>query len=409
VTAELGGRSAWDPRGWPWWGQTLGVYAVSRLLLVVVFVRVALVQQANLWTDARPSYFAFVGYLFDGSWYRQIAEQGYPASLPVGADGLVQQNAWAFFPAYPMLVRAVMAVTGGSWVVVAPVVSTLLGAAAVLVVHRVIVVGAPRAVAGWPGLPLATVAAVCAFPTSAVLQVAYTESLALLLVAGALLLILRRRYEWAAVAILALGLTRAVALPMAVVLAVHALVRWRADRTGSDRFGARDRVRVAGLVAVAVVSGFAWPAICGWVTGVPDGYLLTQESWRGLRSVEPFLGWTYVPAFWFGSWAPVVLIGGFGLTALVLLAPSAWRLGRELHTWAAAYVLYLVAVSEPGSSLARFLLLAFPLGATSIGLVSGSRRSRWAWLAGLLVTMAALQILWVRQIWLFNPHGDWPP
>ena len=26
-----------------------------------------------------------------------------------------------------------------------------------------------------------------------------------------------------------------------------------------------------------------------------------------------------------------------------------------------------------------------------------------------LALMVGLQVLWVRTIWLFNPHGDWPP
>ncbi|MCG2799712.1 MAG: hypothetical protein L6367_14400 [Cellulomonas sp.] len=402
-------RRAYDPRTWPWWVQTLAVYAVSRLFLVVVFVRVALVQEANLWTQAQPSYLSYVATLFDGTWYRTIAESGYPATLPVDSQGLVTQNAWAFFPAFPMLVRAVMNLTGGTWIVVAPLVATVLGAAAMVVVHRVITVGAPRAVAAWPGLPLATVAVVCAFPTSGVLQVAYTESLALLLIASALLLVIRRRYEWAALVVIVLGFTRAVALPMAVVVVVHGLVRWQAGRRGEDKLPVRDVVRMGALTVVAVLSGFVWPAVCGWATGVPDGYLLTQESWRWAKTVEPFIGWTYVPQYWFGSWAPVVVVGGLGLTALTILMPSAWRLGRELHAWAASYVLYIAAVAEPGSSLARFLLLAFPLGAATVGVVTSSPRARRRWLALLLIAMLAFQVLWVRQIWLFNPHGDWPP
>ena len=46
--------------------------------------------------------------MFDGSWYRNVAENGYPAELPRGEDGLVQQNAWAFFPLFPMLARGLM-------------------------------------------------------------------------------------------------------------------------------------------------------------------------------------------------------------------------------------------------------------------------------------------------------------
>jgi hypothetical protein len=402
------GRRA-DPRTWPWWGQVLGVYAASRVFTTLVFLWVARFQRANLWTDAHPSYFPWVGLMFDGSWYRQIAEHGYPATLPIGPDGTVEQNAWAFFPLYPALARGVMAVTRLPWEVAAPLLSTVLAGAAMLAVHRCVAEGAPRAVAAWPGLPLATVALVCAFPTTAVLQTAYTEALALLLVAGTLLAIVRRRYGWAALVVLALGLTRAVAPPMAVVVLVHAVVRWRAARRGQDELPARTLAALAGLLAVAAVSGFVWPAICDWVTGTPGGYVQTQESWRGLRSVVPFVGWTYVPQFWFGSAWPLVVVPGFAVVLAVLLAPSAWRLGRELHAWSAAYVLYLAAVVEPGSSLARFLLLAFPLGAATAGAVMGTRRARTGWLLALLALMLGLQVLWVRQIWLFNPTGDWPP
>ena len=402
-------RARTDPRSWPWWGQVLGVYAVTRLFTAAVFVWVARLQLANLWTPAAPSYWKFVGLMFDGSWYRQIAEHGYPATLPVGADGLVQQNAWAFFPLFPGLVRAVMTVTRLPWDVAAPVVATLLGAGAVLLVHRCIVTGAPRAVAAWPALPLATVALVCVFPSSPVLQAGYTESLALLLIAAALLLVLRRRYGAAALVVVALGFARAVALPMAVVVVVHALVRWRDARRGTEPLPARDVVRLAGLGVAAVVSGVAWPLICGWATGVPNAYLLTQESWRGVRTTTPFYGWTYVPQFWFGPWAPLVLAAGFGLTIALLVAPAAWRLGNELHTWSGAYIGYIVAVIEPGSSLARFLLLAFPMGAVTAGLVQRPARARWAAFWAVLVLMVGLQVLWIRTIWLFNPHGDWPP
>lgn len=395
-------------RAWPWWVQVLAIYLATRLIAVVAFVWTARVQQASLWTGANPGYLEYVAVLFDGSWYRQIAEQGYPSTLPVGADGLVQQNAWAFFPLFPMLARGVMTLTGGSWIVVAPLLATVLGAGAVLVVHRAVAAGAPRAVAARPGLPLATVLLVCVFPTAAVLQVAYTESLALLLVATTLLLLIRRRYALAALAVVALGFTRAVALPVAAVVLVHAVVRGVRARRGEEELLPRDVAGILGLGVAALVSGLAWPAIVGCVTGVPDAYLQTQEAWRGVREVTPFLGWTYVPQFWFGAWAVPVMVAGFGLTAAILLHPAAWRLGAELHAWSAAYVGYLVAVVEPGSSLARFLLLAFPLGAATAGVVTAPGRRRW-WLAAIALLMLGLQVLWIRQIWLFAPTGDWPP
>jgi hypothetical protein len=44
-----------------------------------------------------------------------------------------------------------------------------------------------------------------------------------------------------------------------------------------------------------------------------------------------------------------------------------------------------------------------------VGVVTSSPRARRRWLVLLLIAMLAFQVLWVRQIWLFNPHGDWPP
>jgi hypothetical protein len=209
--------------------------------------------------------------------------------------------------------------------------------------------------------------------------------------------------------VIALGFTRAVALPMAVVVAVHAVVRWRAWRAAGQRPPARDLVGIGALAVTAVVSGFVWLAVCAWVTGVPDAYLQTQEAWRGARTTAPFAGWAYVPQFWFGGAAPLVVLAAGVVVVSCLVVPSAWRLGRELHAWSAAYLLYLVAAVEPGSSLARFLLLAYPLGAATAGVVTGPRRVRRAWTAAVVVLMLVLQVVWVWRIWRLVPPSGWPP
>lgn len=104
-----------------------------------------------------------------------------------------------------------------------------------------------------------------------------------------------------------------------------------------------------------------------------------------------------------------MLVAGWGLTFAVMFGPWAWRLGREVHAWSVAYIGYLAAVIEPGSSLARFLLLAFPLAAATAGAVGRTRRGRAAWLAVVVLLMLVLQVVWVRHIWQFNPPADWPP
>ncbi|GAA3797466.1 hypothetical protein [Cellulomonas soli] len=402
-------RGRWDPRTWPWWVQALAVFVAARLVSAVVLVVTAQSQVENYWTPAHPSYLQFTGLMWDAGWYRTIAEQGYPAELPRGADGLVQQNAWAFFPLFPMLARGLMVLTRAPWEVVAPLLATVLGAGAVVVIHRLVERGAPRAVAARPGLPLATVGLVSVFPTAVVLQLAYTEALALLLVAGALLLLVERRYGWLAVVLIALGFTRAVALPMAAVIVVHGVVRWWSARRSGERLGARTWAWLVGVGAAAGVSGVAWPLLCGWVTGEADGYLLTQGAWRGVREIAPFGAWGYVSRFWFGDQAPWVLAAAFALVIATLVVPAAWRLGPELHAWAAAYLLYIAAVVEPGSSIARFLLLAFPLAAVTAGVVTRPRLARRAWYVAVVILMLGLQAVWIWNTWRLTPPSGWPP
>ena len=394
---------------WPWWARALAVYALARAVSAVILLVVASWQVANLWTPASPSYPQFTGLMWDASWYREIAERGYPAELPVGAGGSVQQNVWAFYPLFPVLGRAVMAITGAPWHVAAPLLALVLGGAAMVVIHRAVEVGAPAAVAARPGLPLATVALVAFFPTSVVLQVAYTESLALLLIASALLLLIRRQYALAALVVIALGFTRAVALPMAVVVVVHAGSRWRAHRRGADRLARRDVVGQGVLLLAAGVAGFAWPAVCAAFTGTPDGYLRTQAAWRARPDVVPFVPWLDVARWLGGSWGPLLLAVVLAAVVALVTCPPARRLGPELRAWPVAYLAYLVAVVEPGTPLARFLLLAFPLGAVTAGMVRKPAVRRRIWLAAVVVASGLLQVGWVWTLWRLTPPSGWPP
>ena len=97
---------------WPWWVSVLAVYTASRLFAAGVFLFVASRQEATDAASAAPDYFTFVSRWYDGAWYMAIADHGYPTQLPVDGSGVVGQNAWAFYPLYPMLVHVVMAAGG---------------------------------------------------------------------------------------------------------------------------------------------------------------------------------------------------------------------------------------------------------------------------------------------------------
>ena len=71
--------------------------------------------------------------------------------------------------------------------------------------------------------------------------------------------------------------------------------------------------------------------------------------------------------------------------------------------------MYIVGAIEPGSSLARFLLLAFPLGAVTAGLVTRPPTRRRVWFTLVAVLMAGLQIVWIYNTWRLTPPSGWRP
>ena len=380
---------------WPGWAQALAVYAAARLVSLLILLVAAERQAANLWTGAAPPYLEFAG-IWDGEWYRRIAENGYPLPLPRDPAGQPVQSAWAFYPAYPFLVRAVMVLLGTSWTATAPVVSVLLGAAAAVVVHRLFALAAGHRTA------LVGVLLVVTFPTSPVLQLAYSESLALLLLASALYLLVTRRYVAAVPVVALLGFTRAVALPFAAVVAVHLLRRWWRRR--EHPFRARERLELVVLGATAAVAGVAWPLVVAAATGELGVYAEIQAAWRGgdTRWLTPW--WTASQRA-LGPWlGPVVLVLLAGGTVWALVGRRVRGLPPELSAWCLAYLGYLLVVVEPYTSVFRFLLLAFPLALLVARVVRG-RAHLLAW----VVAFVALQVVWVLELWHFTPPSDLPP
>ena len=87
-----------------WWLKVIVIFAASRVVTTVIMVAFANAQDRTYWTGPKPDYFAFAA-IWDSDWYRIVSIAGYPAQLPIGDDGHVMQNAWAFLPGYPAVVR----------------------------------------------------------------------------------------------------------------------------------------------------------------------------------------------------------------------------------------------------------------------------------------------------------------
>ena len=382
--------------------MVLGVYLLCRLFSAVVIAIVATHQAPVSWTGPHPDYFSMT-VLWDGSWYRHIAEVGYPDRLPV-INAVVQQNDWAFYPAFPMLARGVMRLTGLGFPVVGSTISLVAGTGAALVMGLLLRdrVGRRAALAG--------VAVYAAFLSAPVLQLAYTEALAMLLLCGYLLAIGRERWLTATALALGIGLTRPIAAPLAVVTLVAVWLRWR--RRAEEPLGWREGLCALSALAGCGVSGLMWPVIAGWATGTPTAYTDTMATWRGAGKIVPVKPWWDMAHYLAGDvWGPIWL----AVIAVVLLAmvlgPWARGLGPELRVWTLAYAGYLVAVLDPWTSIYRYLLPMFPLAVVAVGGGWVDRREHLLrWRAGLLVLLGlAGQVWWVWELLRFVPPTDNPP
>lgn len=348
--------------------------------------------------------------LWDGSWYRFIAEHGYPPDLPLDpANGRVSQNAWAFYPVFPLLARMVMSLTGLGFPVVASTLSLLCGLGAALLMARLLAerVGA--------NVALGTVAVWAAFPAAVSLQLAYTEAIAMLVLCGLLWALMRRNWVLVGALALVLGVTRPIAVPVAVVVALVLLLRWR--RRASDPVQPGEYAAGAFALVASGVGALAWPLIAWQVTGDRSAYTDTMAAWRVDNVITPFKPWLGMSQWAFRDFDGGAVYGPVALAALattiVVLTCGPWatRLGPELRLWCLAYPAYLAVVLDPFTSIFRYAIPLFPLVAVVLGGAWVERTVRWLWVkVGVLVALGvAGQVLWIWKLLVYVPPSDFPP
>lgn len=353
--------------------------------------------------------------LWDGSWYRHIALNGYPHELPVDpASGHVSQNAWAFYPLFPLLARALMSATGLGFPVVASALSLVCGLGAAVIMGRLLAERLGDRAA------LATVAVWGAFPAAVALQIAYTESIAMLVLCALLWALMRRNWLVAGTLALLLGVTRPIAVPVAILVAVLLWLRWR--RRAGDPISGGELAGGAFALVAAGVSAVAWPLIAWQVTGSRSAYTDTMAAWRADGQITPLKPWLGMSQWAFrdfdgGNVYGPVALAALATTILVLVCgPWATRLGPELRIWCLAYPAYLAVVLDPFTSIFRYVLPLFPLVAI---VVVGSWRApgwvetrvRWLWARAAVLVMVGIvgQALWIWKLLVFVPPSDYPP
>ena len=180
---------------WRWaLPRILLVFVVTRLLVFGVMVTADatypdLVPPAHLVSDERPLLTKLTAY--DGVWYRGIAEDGYHAEIERWPD-------YAFYPLYPVTIRAASWLVSGDTALAALLVSNLAFAVALVAFYALSVryLAPDRAMLSLWLLGLA--------PGAMAFSLAYTESLFLLLAVASFLAAELRRY-WLAGILVALA------------------------------------------------------------------------------------------------------------------------------------------------------------------------------------------------------------
>lgn len=324
----------------------LAAYAASRVVALVTALAVAIADPddplAGPWprlAGAAPKVLRALG-RWDGAWYLDVARHGYPG------DAAVEQV--AFFPLLPATVRVLAAATGLPLLATGVLLSTAVGAAAVVAVWRLVDALAGRAAADRAAALLAF------FPGAFVFSMVYAEGF-LLLGAAACLLALHRR-EWVAAGAAAALATAA--RPTGAVLLLACA--WAAARS-CDR---RSLLAPAlGSTGVGAFFAYLW-----FRTGDPTAWFTAENvAWRdrmdlGRAALERLRVMVAEPHWSLDPRQLNDLVGALGLVfavvAVVLLVR--WRPPIPVLLYGVGAIAMAI-VSEHIGPRPRMLLAAFPL------------------------------------------------
>lgn len=382
----------------PWWLRVLVVWVLSRVVTTSILLWFAARQEANAWTGPHPNYLSFAQ-LWDSTWYYIVAAGGYPSVLPMTADGHVSENAWAFMPGYPLVIRGLMALTGVPWAPLSVFVSFAFSLAGALMFYRLMRLVLPGDTA------LFSVVLFCVAPLSPIMQVSYAESMHTFLLMLALYLLMKRRYGAMIPVIALMALTRPSGLAFALALSIHVVYRFVVR--ARDPFPLGERILASGVAMFSGLMGLAWPLLAWVVTGSLTAYTDTELAWRAPYlahgELVPFTPWIQGAGYWMpGPLGLIVLaIVLVGFCAFLFTRPVR-RLGVDLRIWVVSYGLYLLAVFFPQSSTFRLLVPMFPLAGAL-----AQPRSR-LYRIGLVLLFIAGQWVWIYYCWWVDGY-DWTP
>ncbi|SFF70922.1 Dolichyl-phosphate-mannose-protein mannosyltransferase [Actinacidiphila alni] len=313
-----------------------------------VVARAAGVMVLTLWahrTHRHPR--DLLGLGWDGLWYHRIADWGYGTFIPGWEAPGLRYDDLAFFPLYPMAVRAADTVLP-----VGSVASALLvaWAGAIAAAWGVFAV-AERCYGRRTATALVVVWAL--LPHSVVLSMAYTEPLMTAFAAWALYAAVTRRWLTAGLLAVLAGLTRPNAVAVAAAVSLAALAH------------CRRHPRDVRAWTAAAVAPLGWCGYVGWV-GLREGHV------RGYFEVQTRWGSDFDFGHYALHYVKHMVLGPETLTAYVSTAMCAAaalllvlalldRMPLPLFVYSAVLVVITLGGAGFFSCKPRFLLPAFPL------------------------------------------------
>jgi hypothetical protein len=371
VTETMATPVASSRRSWSPFAPAVVIYLGARILTIVVVLLVDLsthhgvVHSLSVW---------------DGKWFLRAATHGWPSHLPM-KHGHVAASTVAFFPLFPLVLRAVAHVVGLSTAVVGLWVSGVTGLVAVVAVAALTRVYADDDAARRVGVLVAL------SPGSFVFSLIYNEGIVIALLAIGLWALIRRRWLLAGV----VGALATATAPVSLILV--AVAAWSAGRAiAHDRAWRALVAPVLASVGFLVWMGYLWAH-----TGRLHAWQLTERGgWKSYASLSYPLHvvWKFVSNPVSPTMTGQILFAGTVVCIAGLVVIVREKMPTEIVIYAVLAVVFF-AVSAPVGLRPRFVMLAFPLT-----MAAGSRWRGRRYVA--LVAVSALALVLVTVETLFS-------
>ena len=351
------------------YARAMGVYVAIRLLTLVV-VALANLSTHHGWVSDLSTW--------DGAWYLRAVYHGWPSHLTY-VNGRVTGSPIAFFPLFPLVIRALAYLSGLGAATVGILVSGLTGLAAVYLIgaltrHLADAERAERA---------ALLFAVS--PGSFVFSLIYAEGTVLIFMILGLIALLQRRWVLAG----ALGALASITSPVGLAFAAACAVT-------SVAAIARQREWRSLVAPILAPVGFvAWMLYLWRHTGTIMAWRLTErDGWNSYPSLAYPV--RILTKFLFNPLSPTMTGQMLFWCTVVAIALTVLTFRERQPLPVLAYgvsAVVLFAISSPVGLRPRFLMLAFPLTIAAATHFEG-RRFR----AVLAISTIALTLMTVETL-----------